>query len=544
MRSKKTTCAISLFLLCCMLLALLPVYALADESDFAPAALVSEKGSPVTSALLPIGETAAELTPLSPPNTFAAVFPDPALAQAVAALWQEPVTARVTQADLDRVLFLEADGRGITNLAGMQFLRSLQGADLNRNRISDLSPLAGLRNLEILTLDDNQINNLQPLAGLTNLEWLWLDDNQINYIQPLAGLTNLGWLTLVGNQIQDIAPLSGLRNAYSLWLNENRISDLRPLAGLTQLRGLWLDGNQIADLRPLAGLANLRDLGEVMETDDFMLGLWIGGQNMTRPTVMQTNPLVLENPLFHPDGTRIAPFQISDGGAYTEPNLRWTELPANTEQVTYAFLQNITIGSASDFFYGTVVQPLSVTPFSDIHRGQWFHDAVAFVFDRDVMNGTSPTTFDPGGTLTRAHVARMLWNVEGQPPVEFRPIFTDVPETDTWYRDAVVWAGENGIVLGYQGRFDPHGNITREQFAIMMFRYARFAEQDITMPTDFTLNQFTDQGAVSSWALNYVRWAVYVELITGTPEGRIAPQGTAVRAEAATILMRYIQRFG
>ncbi|MCL2827493.1 MAG: S-layer homology domain-containing protein, partial [Oscillospiraceae bacterium] len=145
---------------------------------------------------------------------------------------------------------------------------------------------------------------------------------------------------------------------------------------------------------------------------------------------------------------------------------------------------------------------------------------------------------------TRAQVARMLWNMAGQPPVAFSPIFTDVPATaPDWYRDAVIWAGTNGIVLGYQGRFNSHENITREQFAIMMFRYAQFTGQNTTVPGNFNLNQFTDQGAISEWALRYVRWAVYNGLITGTPDARIAPQGTADRAEAATILMRFMQRF-
>jgi len=506
----------------------------------------SKKEFSITSALLPPGEAvAAELASLStPPNTFAAIFPDPALAQAVADLWRVPVTTRVTQTDLDRVQFLEADDRGITDLAGMEFLRSLQGVDLNRNRIRDLGPLSGLQNLELLTLDDNQISNLQPLAGLSYLDWLWLDDNEISNLQPLAGLTNLGWLTLVGNQVQDISPLSELRNTYSLWLNENRISDLRPLAELTQLEGLWLDGNQIADLRPLAGLTNLWDFESITEVDDFMLGLWVGEQNMTRPTVVQTNPLVLENPLFHPNGTRIAPSQISHGGTYAAPNLRWAGLPANTAQVTYTFIQSITIGSATDLFYGTVEQPLSVTPFTDVRRGDWFHDAVAFVFGHEIINGTTATTFDPDGPLSRAMMVTVLYRMEGEPAVTGQPAFADVPP-DTWFSDAILWAYDQEIVQGVApGMFAPERLITRQEVATILHRYAQITGENITVPAGVQLAQFTDRDAVSDWAWEAMRWSVHNGLVTGATPTTMNPQGTATRAECATFLMRYIQRFG
>jgi len=348
----------------------------------------------------------------------------------------------------------------------------------------------------------------------------------------------------VGNEVQDIAPLSGLRNAYSLWLNENRISDLRPLAGLTQLEGLWLDGNQIADLRPLAGLTNLRDYGSITEIEEAMLGLWIGEQNMTRPTVMQTEPLVLENPLFHPNGTRIAPSQISDGGTYTAPNLRWTGLPADTERVTYDFIQMITIGAASDFFYGTVIQPLSATPFTDVQRRDWFHDAVAFVFDHGIINGTTATTFEPTGPLSRAMMVTVLYRMAGTPGVTGQPAFTDVPP-DEWFSDAVVWAYAQGIVQGVTAEiFAPVALITRQEVAVILHRYAQAMGEDVTVPEDLQLAQFTDRDTVSDWAWEAMRWSVYNGLVGGSTPTTINPLGTAVRAECAMILMRYIQRFG
>jgi len=524
-----------------MLLALVPIYALADEMDTAPAAPISKKGSPVTTTLLPAEEVASDLVALSaPPNTIATIFPDPGLAQAVADAFRLPVAARVTQADLDRVFGLEAYGRGITNLAGTQFLRSLQALDLNRNQISDLAPLAGLQNLEILALDDNQISNLQPLAGLVNLEWLWLDDNQISDLWPLAGL-NPQWLTLMHNQIESLGPLSGMNRLLSLWLNDNRISDLQPLAGLTQLEGLWLDSNRIVDLRPLAGLVNIYT---PTAAEDFMFGLWLGEQLIARPMVMQTNPLVLENPLFLPDGARIAPLQISNNGTYVAPNLQWTGLPANTLQVTYIFAASVTIGTATDAIYGMVVQPLSATPFTDVSREDWFHDAVVFVYNRGIMQGASATIFDPEYVLTRAMVATVLYRMAGEPAVTGQPTFADVP-ADEWFSNAIVWAHSRGIVTGRtQEIFAPADPITRQEVAVMLHRYAQAMGQNVFVPIGVQLGQFTDRDEIGNWAWEAMRWSVHNEIITGSTPTTLRPLGEADRAECATILMRYIQRFG
>lgn len=253
---------------------------------------------------------------------------------------------------------------------------------------------------------------------------------------------------------------------------------------------------------------------------------------------------------FPADGGRVIPGGTLDLGAsvtlWAEPNSGWTfdGWFENDTRVSSNALWTFT-ATADRTLQARFTQQQTDHPFTDVRPGDWFNNAVAFVFDQRVMTGTSTTTFDPLGTLTRAQVARMLWNMENQPFVNFSPIFTDVPATaPVWYRYAVVWAAENEIVQGYQGRFSPHDNITREQFAVMMYRYAEFAGHDTTVPENFNLNQFVDQGCISDWAFHYVRWAVYNGLITGTPDARISPDDTANRAEAATIIMRYVQAFG
>jgi uncharacterized delta-60 repeat protein len=139
---------------------------------------------------------------------------------------------------LASISYLDAHGRGITNLDGMQFC-------------------TGLANLYLY---DNQIADLAPLGGLVDLTWLMIWDNQITDIGPLAGLVNLGGLYIAGNSIQDIEPLRLLTEMRSLGIDWNDISDISALSELTNLAYLWLSGNPISDLSPLAGMENLREL--------------------------------------------------------------------------------------------------------------------------------------------------------------------------------------------------------------------------------------------------------------------------------------------
>jgi len=177
-------------------------------------------------------------------------------------------------------------------------------------------------------------------------------------------------------------------------------------------------------------------------------------------------------------------------------------------------------------------------PFDDVPEDDWYwaRDAVEFVYDNDIMDGTGYREFSPGMILTRAQVARILWNMEGQPAVAFRDEFSDVADGQ-WYSTAIIWALDEGVMIGYgDGRFGPADNITREQFATTLRRYA-----DEAGPADFELD-FPDANQVSYWAQEGVEWAVDEGLILGTGGGLLNPRGNAMRAEGAIILMRFMER--
>ena len=150
------------------------------------------------------------------------------------------------------------------------------------------------------------------------------------------------------------------------------------------------------------------------------------------------------------------------------------------------------------------------------------------------MSGTGTNTFAPGNNLTRAMLAQILYNNEGKPSASGNA-FTDV-QSGAWYTDAITWATQKGIVSGYgNGQFGPDDHITREQLAVMLWRYAG-------QPTsNASLNGFTDIDKASSYALTALQWAVEKGIISGKGNGTLDPTGNATRAEVAQMLMNYFK---
>lgn len=182
-------------------------------------------------------------------------------------------------------------------------------------------------------------------------------------------------------------------------------------------------------------------------------------------------------------------------------------------------------------------QPAAL-PFNDVSESEWFYEAVKYVYDKGMMNGVSDTSFAPYSNLTRGMIAQVLYNLEGKPAVS-GSAYTDVA-TDQWYNDAVNWAAQKGIVTGYgDGTFGPMDNITREQMAAILYRYAQYKGYDVSAKGDLTA--FTDGNTVSDWAKDAMSWAVGTALFNGKGDGILDPTTTATRAEVAKILMTYCE---
>lgn len=177
-------------------------------------------------------------------------------------------------------------------------------------------------------------------------------------------------------------------------------------------------------------------------------------------------------------------------------------------------------------------------PFADVAPASWYHDAVQYVYENGMMNGTSDTLFSPDATVTRAMIVTILHRLENA-PASAASGFTDVA-AGMYYADAVGWAAANGIVNGVsETAFAPDDPITREQMAAILYRYAQFKGYDVTASAD--LGAYTDAAQISAYAVAAMQWANAEGLITGNTGTTLNPKGHATRAEAATILMRFCQ---
>ena len=177
--------------------------------------------------------------------------------------------------------------------------------------------------------------------------------------------------------------------------------------------------------------------------------------------------------------------------------------------------------------------------FIDVPAGSWYEEAVGFVTDRGLFQGTAGTRFSPELSMTRAMLVTVLWRLDGKPAPGAAGSFDDVPGGQ-WYSDAVSWAAANGVVEGYgNGRFGPDDSITREQMAAILYRYCAFKGYDTSKSAD--ISRYADAESVSSWAREAMCWANGTGLITGMTETALAPKETATRAQVAMILMRFVK---
>lgn len=178
------------------------------------------------------------------------------------------------------------------------------------------------------------------------------------------------------------------------------------------------------------------------------------------------------------------------------------------------------------------------TTFADVPASAWYCDAVEYVYENGLMSGVSSGWFAPNDTLTRAMLVQTLYAMEGRPAAASAG-FADVASGD-WYASAVNWAAANGVVSGVsETGFGPNNALTREQLALILYRFAQYKGYDVTGTSD--LAAYADGSSVSGWAAEAMSWAVDAGLISGVGGNQIAPTGTATRAQVAQILMNFCE---
>ena len=165
-------------------------------------------------------------------------------------------------------------------------------------------------------------------------------------------------------------------------------------------------------------------------------------------------------------------------------------------------------------------------PFTDVKSGDWFYDAVAYVYANGLMDGTSATTFEPNANMTRAMVWAILARIDGE----------TVTGAD-WASAARTWAMASGVSDGT----DPNGPVTREQFATMLYRYAAAKGYDVSIGESTNILSYADFASISEYAIPAMQWACGSGIVTGVTDSTLEPQGTATRAQCAAMLMRFIE---
>lgn len=169
-------------------------------------------------------------------------------------------------------------------------------------------------------------------------------------------------------------------------------------------------------------------------------------------------------------------------------------------------------------------------------NSHWASSAISYISQKGIMQGVSDGIFAPDMSATRAQLVTMLYRLSGDKTTSANVLFDDVPQ-NSWYKDSVLWASENSIVQGADGKFLPDNKITREELAVLLYRYAQ--KQGLEMKKSDEM--FTDSEKISNWAIDAFSWAKEAGIITGREDGSADPKTNVTRAEIATVLERFIK---
>ena len=249
-----------------------------------------------------------------------------------------------------------------------------------------------------------------------------------------------------------------------------------------------------------------------------------GGTVTADPTAAKAGATVTLTPV--PDrGYQVGSVAVTD---------RFGEAVAVTEQADGTYTFTMPNGQVTV----TVTFEQAPLPFPDVTEGDWFYDAVRYAYENGLMDGVGDNLFAPNSETTRAQLVTILYRLAGEPEPGGDSGFADV-ETGIWYTDAVAWAAQNGIVNGVSDtEFAPGDDITREQLAAILYRYAACQGYDVSQRAD--LSGFGDASSISGYAQEALSWAHAQGLVLGFEDGSLRPQGTASRAQIAAVLMRFL----
>lgn len=432
------------------------------------------------------------------------------------------------------------------------YYSSVQALDLSNQNLGsgDLTKLAIFTGVTELNLSGNKgITGLSGLGGLTALEALDISGTGVTTADVLVSgdaLAFPGLKTLTAQNLS-LTSLSALAQIVSEeGFNANNVT-LWDFTGST-LPDTEDNRADVETIKTTLGEKfsppTIQTTPDEPEIPDTPVNPGDGGVTTYAVTVEDAeNGKVTRSPARAGRGTTVTITTAPDDG-YELDKLTVTDARGSELELTdkgngkYTFRMPASMVTVEAVFTEILPEPL---PFIDVDEDAWYADAVRYVYEHDLMAGYGGDLFGPNDELSRAQFCQIIYNMEDPPAVTGSSAFTDVAD-GAWYANVVTWAAENGIVVGYGGGlFGPEDNITREQFAAILYRYAQAKGYGTT--ASFDLSAYGDVSDVSAWAISAMQWACGKDIIIGTSPTTLAPQGTATRAQAATMLQRFCEQY-
>lgn len=272
-----------------------------------------------------------------------------------------------------------------------------------------------------------------------------------------------------------------------------------------------------------------------------------GGSSVTKYSITvdeMENGAVTVSPERAAKGKEVTLTVVPDAGyelgSLVVKDAKGKEIEVTEENGKYTFVMpNSKLSVEAEFVLADADETCPAKKFDDLDTDAWYHKAVDYVLNENMMAGMSKDTFAPNGTLTRAMVVQILWAMEGKPVVNYAMSFGDVA-ADSWYAEAVRWAASEGIVSGYSDTaFGSNDSVTREQLAAMLWKYAQNRNADVSVGENTNILSYQDAAEISEYAIPAIQWACGAGVMSGKTGGYLDPTGTATRAEAAQMLMKF-----
>ena len=441
---------------------------------------------------------------------------------------------------------------------------SLEYLGVSENPIAELN-LHPLSNLQTLYCQKMQLKKLD-VDRCPKLQLLHCYDNQIETLdlrsnkklQALKCQNNrLSWLDLSSNTALDPAKVDCSGNVYDIKVDKNlqyRVYPDLPCYGATE--GTYFTAARASDWT--GGTVSKVDGWDVLTLDNARVkevtykydtgNARIGKVAFTLKTEVPAKYITIS---FDPNGGTgtMKPMRVKAGVGYTLPECTFTP-PAGKEFAGWLAVNGNVYPAGHDVF-STYDQSFKATwkdtaevdvtqMFTDVTKN-WAYPGIQYCVTHQLMSGVGGNLFAPKMTTTRAQIVQILYNLEGEPKVSGTTPFTDL--TQNWYKDAVLWAYQTGVVVGTSATtFEPDRPVTREQIAVILMEYmTRVLKLERTW-TPADLSVFPDAGSVSGWAKDALADAVALGLISGASNGGqtyLEPQGSATREQVATILMEF-----